>query len=339
MKTRAHTMMRLQVQHDYYLNGLWKGLSWVVAESSAAVMASQRMRVQAVPGGMSLARTVYEVGGNVLPGRSQGTVQVRLLMVPGDAYHLNYTALPQHDLRREVLYFSNLDREGKPRAAFLSVEERVSGADFLPLMSPNGNWPTTAKPSTKATVRNHVGEVVQETAVAEEGWVQLNLAHLDFGRFEISIEGQAPQSFVTAEQWGSRPAAILDLYLDVAAAAWNGQEVAQYKLHFAAREIFWRYNVQLGRRNGVNQILEVKDPDQTLSFRPGTVVMVDEQPQIHILSEAPVRLQERYPFSLELMQSATQTVLATRLPFPDFRNFKQHPALAGEYLAESFVAL
>lgn len=339
MKVHAYSMLRMKVLHTYFLNRTWKGVTFQVAASSRKTLEAHRLHIRAVEGGFCLVRTVRDMGRNPAPMERLTPFKVRLHMQVMDPYYFNYTALPSSEIRKEALYFTNLGEDGQYRSGALSLAESVSAADYFPVHPPQFEVETEQAPGTVVTVRDVHGHVVTETAVQGNGHALVDLSGVEMGRYALEMAGMSPQWVVTTDHWGPRPAAILDLHLDPRGAAFTGKEETQVQLQFEAREIFWRYNVQLGKRNYAAETLEVKDPDHHLSFDQGEMVTVDDASQLQIISAEPVRLQERYPFSLDLVQTSTNLVLASRLPFPDFRNFKQHPGKQGEYLAETFVSL
>jgi hypothetical protein len=339
MKISAHSILSLKVVHDYFQNGIWKGLSIEVAEHSRKTMAQNRLQLSSKRDGCCIVRSQHVYAGDTQPPQRLTPFSLRLHMQVADPHYFNYTALPITEIRRQTLYFTNRLPDGQWAEKVLSAEPYVSLGDCLPLFPAQFVWTTRQPEGIAVVVQDDLGIVHWETQTQADGSAEIDLRAADWGRYFIHVGGEPASAIVTAPQWGARPMAIIDLHFDPAMAAFQGKGETSLQLHFEARQIFWRYNVQLGKKTYAADAVVVQDVDHNLAFAPAELFVIDDEQQLRIISQDKVRLQERYPFSLELVQQTTNLVLAHRLPFPDFRNFKQHPAQQGEYLAESFVSL
>ncbi len=339
MKISAHSILSLKVVHDYFQNGIWKGLSFEVAEHSRKCITQNRLLLSSKRDGFCIVRSQPVYAGDTQPPQRMTPFSLRLLMQVADPHYFNYTALPITEVRRQALYFTNRLPDGQWAQTVLSASPDVSIGDYLPLFPTQFVWATQQPEGTAVVVQDALGHVHWETQTRADGSAEIDLRTADWGRYVIQIAGEPAATIVTAQQWGARPVAIIDLHFDPTTVAFQSKEETQLQLHFEARQIFWRYNVQLGKKVFAADAVVVKDVDNNLAFAPAELFVIDDEQQLRIISQDKVRLQERYPYSLELVQQATNLVLAHRLPFPDFRNFKQHPAQQGEYLAETFVSL
>jgi hypothetical protein len=339
MKISAFPILSMKFMHDYFLSGKWRGLTFAVADASNRTMAAHGLKLHALPHGFTIVRTQRDLGARTAALPLRAPFQVRIHMHASDPYFFNYTALPQTEMRLQSLYFSNLGPLGESRQGIVSANAAVSAADYLPTHPAQFAIETEAAPGTPVLVTDAHRQQVAATMVGPHGLAEIDLSHHDLGCYGIQIGTAAATDVVTTAHWGQRPSAIIDLHFDPAADDYQGRGESQLSLQFEAREIFWRYNVQLGKVAYAANTVVVLDPDQHIAFGPAELVVTDDEQQLHIISADKVRLQERYPFSLELVQATTNLVLANRLPFPDFRNFKKHPAKQGEYLAETFLSL
>jgi hypothetical protein len=338
MKISAFSILHLKITHDYFASGTWKGLSFEVDEESRKAMEMHQLQVKARPKGFCIVRSKRDFGGSPQPTMTRSPFKIRVSMNVADPYYYNYTALPFMELRRQTLYFSNHPSRSAVAQGWASAASAVAAADCLPTFSRQFQLETGLH-DAKVTVRDADNTLIVETRSQSNGEVAIDLTDCDLGCFTLQVAEEAPTQFVTIAQWGTRPAAIFDLYFDPQGAAFQGSQETELKLQFGAREIFWRYNVQLGKKHYAADAVQVKDPDQHVHFGAAELVAIDDERQLRMISTDKVRLQERYPFSLELVQSSNNMVLASRLPFPDYRNFKRHPAQQEEFLAETFLSL
>ena len=160
---------------------------------------------------------------------------------------LNFTELPLSP-KEGIYFFSNLDQNQND---LLHKEEAVSGADRMALRPLRFSYafasdPNAAQPA-EVKVVDRKGETVLTIREAETGLgkVSIDLKPYGAGRYSLSVNGQAEESFVAAHQGISEhPFALIELGNPGDIITSDGQcNAAGYTINFSARSTTWRYYV------------------------------------------------------------------------------------------------
>jgi hypothetical protein len=340
MKITAFPILSLHLAHAYYLAGKWKGLRFEVAPLSAKTMASKQLQIRQIPGGCMILRQREDFRGATNISAPQRPFWLRLYLHVADPDYFNYTALPYGEIRKETLYFSNVDLQGNfQKSPQITTCDTVTAADFVAHYPQQFIWLNPAAPGEPLVVRDWSLQSVWETTLDPQGKASIDLSTHELGRYTVQVGTQSPVPIVTILQGAGKPAAIFDLLIDPRRPAFLGTAPENFNLRFEAREIYWRFIIQLGKVPYTPDAVSIRDQDQALTFAPGEFLQQDDEPQLCILSSSKVKLQERYPYLFDLVQNSNNRVLATRLPFPSLRYLKKHPAIQNEYIADAYVSL
>jgi hypothetical protein len=335
MKIQSQAVSRLRVSHEYFEDGNWKGMNIFPSPESASRMAEKRLRLYAEPYGCTLVRDIFHYPGGFQPTASQEKpFSIRLILQPSYPAYQHFSHLPETDLLSETLYFSNISTKGESVHGFLSVESKVSQQDVRKLFQKAFHF----RPGTTSDQQVEVlqsGQTRWRTYADQNGKVSIDLTAEEEGQFVLRRPGKADELFITSTVARKRYFAYVDLHFDPEGSCFKGEEVAEYKIAFPSREVYWKYHILPGDR--LVSTMKVEDPDRQIHFEEMEVDEAIEAGQRTFISSRKLTIREFYPHAFKLVNGSS--VLSERLPYPNLALMKKHSNEEGAFFMESFLSL
>ncbi|MEM0995742.1 MAG: hypothetical protein AAGN35_01625 [Bacteroidota bacterium] len=336
MQIETRTIAKIDLRHAYFQAGVWRGVEVTASPATQARLVRHRLRLH-TEGHQILVVRDFPIfpGGRSAPEPQPETVPLRLDLRPIDPWYPQFTELPEWDLLRKCLYFSDRDRAGNLRNHRLSEAEVAGAGDIYPLHSAIFSVQVGAPDCKVMAYAADGSELVAYSG--GDGRAALDLRAHPEGRFRIALPEGKSEYVVTAQEARKRVFARIDLQLDTRSQVYRGQAITQYVLDFAAREVYWNYNIEVGERNF--STLRIIDPDQQMEFVPVESDRVPAARTFRFRTTRKVRLAEFYPYAFRLVNGTNSAVISERLPFPSLKYLKRHPDQADALVAESYLVL
>ena len=306
-----HNVLTIAIGHSYFEGNMFKSARFELADGATRILKNLGMVVKSAVSGLNCFMTDPE-----LIALSKNDVDpIRIYVRCDDAYHINYTDLPDYDPQHSLVYCNNL-----PNEKLQSVDKGIDRDDVISI-SDGG----VVLPDDEVEYRftDALGNPLPKEQVLklENRPGEYRLTGISEGLVRIfDNDEEVRRIYVVSHKIWKKPLAVIALFPGHFII--NGDKKGQrLQIQFNHRNTFWKYFIvnpkYLGFKNlgitiGGNDEL-FKAPEQTkVMQRPALVFETKEKMPLREMSERPLKLVNRdeiIPELLERLQPATPNQL------------------------------
>jgi len=251
-------LFKLQIKHEYYVNGLYKNVLIQPTQQTQRELTRHKLLFRATDGQLNVLGLVDNEGDPVY--ELEDGLKFTFMLKVTDPSFFNITQLEPKDSFKEVYYLNNLGLAGDTE---LTTNDWVlAGSKILTF---NYALESEADEVVLSIDDVHDQNVLEKPLHKQED--NFNLA-VDFDTnregkytFKLSIDGsdQNPQHvFLCNELQRSKPTAVLEFF----SSELSFDDPKSYTLKFEAREEQWKYMVML-KKDYSGSTISIKDTRET----------------------------------------------------------------------------
>lgn len=240
MKQSFIHIMTLFIRHQYFSDGLFKSISFSLAEDSQRFFHNSGILIKTFPGGFHILSSDAEFPGNVDAADS-----IQLFLNSSDPFFINYTELPPYNLADKLLYFNNISGIKKEGInGFVLHSENFAGESELvqpvydQIVIPGFNSGDDYR------FTNAAGNEIysQNISPSIKNGSSFNIFNLQQGLILFhSKENDVKKYYHYSNAVWKKPFAVLEIFPGKLYHQFKENGKVEYVINFSNRKTIWKY--------------------------------------------------------------------------------------------------
>lgn len=332
MNQNYYLIASISFKHKYFKNGLFKTLSFSIAEDSTKIMKDLGIILKHFPGGFHLLSNNPELLVTQTNKKS-----LTFYFGNSDPYFINYTALDDYSPARDILYFNNSDKQRTfdENPFCMHNEDFVSLEDVI--QSTNGTIEIPMFDETKTYQFYDVLNEELSTGSVQESLMdpgKYTVNELPEGLIHIKSDGSTVQKvYYSPNVVWNKPLGVLELFTNMLYQDYQLNEKVNYEVNFNNRRTIWKYFLTDPTFQQLNDLSIIDKEKGSIFKKPQKQKILENTDAIVFESKNKLPFSEFSHFTLQLIKnfnpnSGSGKVIVKNLPraSPDqlFNDSQEH---------------